>query len=343
MRFFLRYFLLLIAMLAAVTFYLPIRYSTSYPAQPGPQFDAEVRNQPIRLMDENHIQVALVGDSALEESVDEQALSTALEKPSHVIFVPGSTSAFWYLVIKNIVLETEKKPEYLIIFFRDTILTLPNFHVNGGYVHEIDQFATAHEDFLLEHAYLNFMNPLEKWALTYFPLYSSREQVTETVNYYARNILPSLVLTCTRECIDRALAVIFQVDNVRKDIRAVTLEREQDVLFTRQAMGFESSIDSSFLPEIIRITRENGLRLILVNERTLLFPSEAAEPEALRAYKDALALYLKENDVALLDFSYDLRLPPSYFSDSLHMNETGKAAFTQMLAEALKPLIRAGQ
>ena len=339
MRSFLRYSLLLLAALAALTIYLPIYYELPYPAQPVPTFDNAVRSRVTNILGEHRIEVALIGDSALEQGVDAQALSTALDRPSYAIAVPGSTSAFWYLILKNIILEADPRPDAVILLYRDTILTLSDFHVNGGYVAELDQFATAHEDVLLERAYLNFMNPLEKWALTYFPLYSSRQRLTDKADYYARNLLPVLFLPCKGDCLDRAHAIVFHIDNVVPKFQEEALVKDEEFLFTSRAMDFNGQAGRSFLPEIIRLARENGIRLILVHERTLLFPAAGAEPKALQEYKRALASYLKANDVTLLDFSYDPRLPEDYFADVLHMNETGKAAFTQMLAEALLPLL----
>ena len=340
MRSFLRYLLLFLFLLAALTALIPVRYGIPYPSQPGPKFDNAVRSRHTLLMNENNVQLVLVGDSALEKGVDPRLLSASINMPAYAISIPGSTSPFWYVAIKNLILETEVKPKYVVIFFRDTILTVPNYHVNGGYVKEIDEYATSQEDTLLELAYLNFLNPLEKAALTWLPVYGSREQLTGTVDFYARNMLPGLFGTCQRECLERAHAIVYQVDNMQKDLRADVLVNEQDILYTRHAMDFKASVGSSFLPEIIQLTRENGLQLILVHERTLLFSSQAAEPEGLAGYKRALAEYLKANDVILLDFSYDPRIPPDFFDDAIHMTEAGQAAFTQMLAEALIPILR---
>ena len=343
MRPFLRYFLLLLAVLIALTLYLPRAYGTSYPGQVGPTFDKAVRNRYTNILEEYQVKVALMGDSVLEQSVDGEALSIALNKPSYPIAVPGSTAPFWYLIFKNIILAADPRPEYVILLYRDTILTLPDFHVKGGYVNELDQFATAHEAVLVERAYLNFMNPLEKWALAWFPLYSSRQRITDSVEYLSRNMLPTLFLPCRGECLDRAQAAIFHIDNVVPEFQEQALVEDEEFLFTARAMDFKGQVEASFLPEIIRLARENNIRLILVHERTFLFPAAAAEPKALQEYKREMAEYLKEQGVTLLDFSYDPRLPREYFVDVLHMNEAGKAVFTQLLAEALIPLMGSGQ
>ena len=343
MRSFLRYFLLLLAVLVALTIYLPRAFGAPYPAQAGPIFDNAVRSRYTNILQEYKVKVALMGDSVLEQSVDGEALSAALNTPSYPIAVPGSTAPFWYLILKNIILEADPQPEYVILLYRDTILTLPDFHVKGGYVNELDQFATKHEEVLVERSYLNFMHPLEKLALTWFPLYSSRQQVTDTIDYYARNMLPALSLPCRGECLDRAHAAIFHIDNVVPEFQEAALVEDEEFLFTKRAMDFKGQVEKSFLPEIIRLARENNIRLILVHERTFLFPAAAAEPKALQAYKREMAEYLEAEGVTLIDFSYDPRLPQEYFVDVLHMNDAGKAIFTQLLAEALLPLIQTGQ
>ena len=343
MRSFLRYFLVLAIALAALTAILPVYYDLPYPGQPGPVFDDDVRGRYIRILEDYQVELALLGDSALEQGVDAYALSEMLDTPSYAIAVPGSTSAFWYLILKNVILESNPRPKYVALLYRDTILTLPDFHVKGGYVNELDQYATAHEDILVERAYLNFMNPLEKLALAYFPPYISRQQTTDKVAYYARNAIPGFYLPCKGDCLDRAHAAVFDMDNMDEQTREKALVGDEEALFTARAMDFDGQVERSFLPEIIRLARENGVQLILVHERTLLFPSAQAEPKALQDYKHKLAAYLKDNNILLLDFSYDPRLPESYFDDPLHMNETGKAAFTGLLAEALKAVIEAEQ
>lgn len=340
MRSFVRYFLLLLLSLAALTWGLPRLFHAPYPAQAGPTFDDAVRHRYTTILSENKVKLVLVGDSVLEQGVDAQALSDQLGVPSYAIAIPGSTSPFWYLILKNIILEAEPRPDAVVILFRDTILTLPDFHVNGGYVNELDQFATAHEEVLLERAYLNFMNPIERFALTWLPLYSSRQRITYTADFYSRNMLSALLMpSCTGDCLDRANAVIYHIENVVPEFQEAALVEDEEFLFTARAMDFDATVNVSFLPEIIRLARENGIRLILVHERTLLFPAAAAEPKALQEYKHKLADYLKAEGVPLIDFSHDPRLPADYFTDVLHMNDAGKAVFTQLLAEALKSLL----
>ncbi len=91
MRSFLRYFLLLAAALAGLTVTLPASLGAHYPAQPGPTFDDAVRNRHTKVLQDYRIELALMGDSVLEQGVDMPALIEALDAPAYAIAVPGST------------------------------------------------------------------------------------------------------------------------------------------------------------------------------------------------------------------------------------------------------------
>ena len=160
MRFFLKYFLLLLLSLAALTWLIPARYGLEYPQAAGPHFSNAIRTGHSTIIDNQRVNVVLIGDSTLERSVDEDIFSETTGQSTHVISTPASSTALWYLVLKNAIIEgTHNKPEYVIILFRDTLLTLPNYHVDGGRVAEIDEYATAREDLVVQTAYLNSAKP----------------------------------------------------------------------------------------------------------------------------------------------------------------------------------------
>ena len=68
--------------------------------------------------------------------------------------------------------------------------------------------------------------------------------------------------------------------------RAINLA--ENFLYTDENLDFEHQIDRSFLPEIIRLCKENNIKLILVRTKTLRFSREVPEPPALNEYIDDL-------------------------------------------------------
>ncbi|MEW5942125.1 MAG: hypothetical protein AB1750_20865 [Chloroflexota bacterium] len=340
MRFFLKYFSLLLLSLAALTWLIPSRYGLPYPDTAGPHFSNAIRMGHSTIIDNNRVNVVLIGDSTLDRSVDEDVFSTAIGQPAHVISTPASSTALWYLILKNAIIEgTQHRPRYVLVMFRDTLLTLPDYHVAGGRVNEIDEYATAHEDLVVKTAYLNFMNPLEIFAERYFPLYGARQRIKDSIEFYTRSLLPNLFLSCKGECVNAVVTnVFYNIENIDQNFSQGFLMSEETKLYTQRAMDFDAQLDDSFLPEIIRLAQANDIRLIFVHARTLTFPTPDSQPAELAAYKRDLAAYLAARNVPLLDFSFDERFPPSLFNDPLHMNDEGRALFSQALGEAFLEL-----
>jgi len=342
MRFFLKYFTLLLLSLAALTWLIPARYGLPYPDSAGPHFNNAIRTGHSTIIDNNHVNVVLIGDSTLDRSVDEQKFSAAIDQPAHVISTPASSTALWYLILKNAIIEgTKEHPKYVLIMFRDTLLTLPDYHVNGGRVTEIDEYASAHEDLVVQTAYLQFMNPLEIFAERYFPLYGARQRIKDSIDFYTRALLPNIFLSCKGECVNAVVAnVFYNIENIDQNFSQGFLMSEETKLYAKRAMDFNAQVDKSFLPEIIRLAQANDIQLIFVHARTLTYPTPESQPAELAAYKRDLAAYLAARNVPLLDFSFDARFPPSLFNDPLHMNDEGRALFSQALGEAFLHLVK---
>ena len=173
-----RFFLFLISFL--VLFGLISRdavesYDTGYPLLLGPNLGGIETRQVFRQeIAEARPEVVLLGDSVLKDSVDVEAFSRLAGMPAHRIAQGGSASAFWYLALKNNIADATPKPEYLVIFFRDTMLTSPGLRVTGDYFPVIDEFAGEEDTLLVELAYINPMPWLEQAAGRYLPLYAVR-------------------------------------------------------------------------------------------------------------------------------------------------------------------------
>ncbi len=340
MKSFLRYLLCLLLLIGAASVYITVRYGVTYPKSIGPTLDDYFKRADGAHIAANRPRVALVGDSVLVLSVDPPKLAEALNEPVYGIGIPGSASAVWYLVLKNdIVPVPGPKPDILVLIFRDTILTRPGYRVYGSYFKQVDEYATPDDDVLIRRAYINLMNPLERVSEGYFPLYGSRWRIRETLDYYIRFMLTNLLLGCNRGCTTESMSVVFEAANMEPNILGDAIGAAESYLYNDRAYDFNREAGQSFLPEIIRLCKENNIQLVVVRTKTLRF-QKTSEPTALKRYIEDLSAYLEENGVVLLDFSHDPRLKDEYFIDQLHLNMTGRAIFTQMLADALAPLLR---
>lgn len=336
MRSLLRY-LLLFSILIAVTWGKISRsYELEFPRAPGPRFDRQVRKLYINRLETEKPDMVMLGDSTLLDGVDPDRLSELTGIKVASFDVPGSASAFWYLVLKNNIVETETKPKYVLILFRDTILTAPGYRVHGSYFILLDEFARRNEPLLLERAYLNLMNPLERFAEGYFPLYAARVQIRQDIDALVRYSLTSW-LGCDNECNDNGMYEVFTSANLEPGQLQNAIAAAEGYLYMNHQMDFYRQIDHSFLPEMIRLTKENNIQLILVRLKNRT--TGERETSATKRYMADLSKYLAQQNVLFLDFGRDPRLISAYYADSLHLTREGEALFTEMLAERLNEVM----
>ncbi len=335
---FLRYSLSLMLLLAILSVVIPIRYGVRYPRQVGPLFDDYFKRDGLQAIATQKPQIVMLGDSVFMRGVDRKKLANETGKTVHGIGVAGSASALWYAVIKHNILPSPYKPEILIIVFRDTMLTTPGYRVNGSYFKQLDEYASPDDSLIIERAYVNLMNPLEKLTEGFFPLYGSRLRLRETLDHYIRYSGSNLLLGCDSDCTDIAMGTVFGAGNMEQNILGDAIGTAESHLYTPQALNFKRQLERSFLPEMVRMMRENGTQLIFIRTKTMRFPDEDSEPPELKTYMNELAAYLESNGVILLDYGQDERLKDEYFYDPLHLNEQGREVFTALIVDALHSL-----
>ena len=110
-------------------------------------------------------------------------------------------------------------------------------------------------------------------------------------------------------------------------------------LYQPEKLDFEAQLPRSFLPEIIRLCQENDIQLTLVRIKVREFSTPDSQPEGMIEYIQSLEKYLVENDVIFFDFGTDPRIDANDFYDPLHMTETGRKTFTEILAESLNEVV----
>ena len=337
----LRNYLISSALLIGIlSFYIPIRYNISYPRDIGPQFDNHVRQTYINFLNQEQPEIFMLGDSMLGSDVEESIVDEKLQRKVKVISLPGTASTIWYLIIKNNIVLAEHKPKYLVVSFRDSMMTVPGFRTTGRYFELIDEFATPADTLLIERAYINQMTPLEKFMEARMPLFGSRWTIRQSIDYYVRYLLGSMLLDCDTTCMDQAMESTFENSNLDLTFLSQAINAADDYFYTDKTLDFDEQIDKSLLPEIIRLCKENNIQLILVRMPTLRFTTSGTKPSGLDDYIQNLGGFLEENNVFFLDFDQKKDMPAEYFSDTLHLNEQGKLIFTDELSEALDTIIR---
>lgn len=335
MRFLLKFGLILTIILVITSILLPPSYGLTFPRNPGPVTDQQVRTDHLKYMEEHQPQIVLMGDSTLALGLDPEALSQQTGNTVYNIAIPGSASALWYLILKNNIAESDYKPGYVVVVFRDSILTAPGYRVHGSYFELVDEYARRNEPLFIQNSFVNLMNPLEIAAEKYLPLYVTRTHVRNRIDTGIRYLLPPL-FGCDENCVDFSLGEIFAGADLEPKALVNAVGAAESYLYTPEQLDFSAQVDTSYLPEMIRIAQENGIKLVFV--RIKVETANSSEDPALSGYLEALQTYIHERGAYLLDYGDDPRLTPDLFRDVIHLNEEGRALFTQMVVEGMRSL-----
>lgn len=333
------YLALFALLLGFLSLYIPIRGQTSYPMEIGPQLDKRVRTKYTDMLNEQRPEVLLLGDSMLAPAVDEEIVTNRLGKKTILAGQPGTASAVWYLMVKNNIIIAEHKPKYLVLFFRDAMLTVPGYRVTGSYFEMVDEYASPDDKLLIERAYSNQMSWPEKIMERYVPLYARRSEIRRGIDHSIRYAFSRVGLHCDTECIDAALEKVFAEDDLDELFFNDALAAADEYMYTSERLNFNDQVGKSFLPEMIRLCEQNDIQLILVRMPILRSEEPGVQPSGLSIYVQDLARYLDKNEVPFFDFDQQ-GFPSEYFSDRVHLNERGEAAFTQKLVASLTEVIK---
>lgn len=338
MRPFLRYFAVLITLIAVSWMVVPRWFDLEFPQQPGPKFDRRARKSYVTLLERDQPEIVLLGDSTLLDGVDPDLMSNLMGTKVSSFHAPGSSSAFWYIVLKNNIVVSEYRPKYVVVVFRDTMLTAPGYRVHGGYFVKLDEFAATQEPVLLQKAYLNLMNPLEIGLESYFPLYSARDDIRKNTDAWIRYSVPGW-LNCDVKCTDDSMYDVFTSADLEPGQLRNAVAAAEQYMYAPSQLNFKRQVDKSFLPDMVRLTKENGIQLVAVRLKNQM-TGTGAESIRMAQYMTELSQYLAENDVIFLDYGRDPRLKDELFKDDLHLNPEGEIVFTQILAEELSEALR---
>jgi hypothetical protein len=333
MRFFRKFIVLLAFIIAGTTIILPRFYVMSFPRNPGPELDRYARTDSIKYIEDNHPQLILLGDSTLIDGVDENLLAGKAGKSVYSMGKLGSASAMWYLLLKNNITQASYKPEYVVVVFRNSILTAPGYRVQGNYLTRLDEYARRNEPLFIQNSFVKLMNPIEIVAEKYFPLYVFRSRMREAADKEIRYIGTGLI-GCNQKCTDNALKKTFAAEDFEPNALVDALNAADELFYTSYQMDFDARVKDSYLPEMIRLAHENGIKIIFVRIKMQKFPGM---PD-MTQYLQSMSAYFEKNHVLYLDFGDEPRLTSDYFQDTAHLNEKGKELFTQLLADSLKKI-----
>jgi len=338
MRYFYRYLFITLSSFFLLGWFLPQWLPIHYPRALGPAFSAAIRTSYQKQIEKEKPEVLLLGNSVINSGIDQLQFEQLTSRKTLKFGFPGTTSAYWYLLIKTNVVTTSSPPKYMLLFFLDNLLTAPDLGVNDTYLPMIDEITDDNDTVLLQKAYLNQLNPLEGYLDSHFPLFGERKTIKDKIDNRLKYTPPQLFQKCDKPCLDQTLDETFDAKNMLPLILMQSEVNPEE--WSGKNWDFKALVEKSFIPDMIQLTREKGIQFIFVREKNAKVMTLADESRDMRKYYQDMADYLKKEGVFLLDLAHDPALTVDMFRDEMHLNPAGRLVFTRLVAEGFLSLLK---
>lgn len=309
----------------------PLRDPKILPAKP-------IRHDFEKLLADGRPEIVLLGNSMLGRGVDVQLFNELAGIPTMALSQGGAASAWWYLTIKNVILRAPVLPKMVVLLFRDDFLTRPTYRTTGRYLARINEMRSGEGEPLLDElAYPKTSVPWQHRILRQIPLYRGRARLKPAFTESTKGWLVPLLDGDRSDRVDmnQAIARVFAPANL--DLKLMTSRQENaEKIADKAAHSFAESLGVSLLPEIIRLTRENHVSLVLVRMKRRRDVVQGQQPEELLTYMWHLREYCSDNGIPLIDFTDSAQLTLDHYADGDHLEpQVGVPIFTAMLAESI--------
>lgn len=290
-------------------------------------------------------EVVLIGDSMLETRIEPRRLNELARLRCSVLEQSGSSSAMWFLMMKNLVAELKPPPPWVIVFFRDRQLTVPGHRTEGGYRPTMETYMRETEplvDALVPRGRTGPDRWLERASLAAWPVQHRRDVWGGKVQNWA---LDAVASSRDYQGIREAAHALFELKKLRADSGYNESGGDGQQKLDDDAHDFSTAVGSSFLPSTLAVARERGIRLLFfrVKRKPLADGSPAKESPTLPAYVRELRAYLESAGAILVDESRDAGVTPDFFGADDHVAPRMQRRYTGHFWPRIRPVIEAAE
>ena len=274
--------------------------------------------------------VVFIGNSILQRGLSRKQFTVRTGLQTSILTSPGSASAWWYVVTKNVVTRCYHKPRVLAIVFRDTFLTKPTYRVTGMYREKIDRFAGVDEPILNELAYYRSDSPIESFLNKYYSPFFIRAALKKRISVFLQEMVERLTARPPQ-----TVAVALKESFAEKKYNPALLTKTQlaaERTGEKSRRDFYTVLKHSFLPHIISETQRARIQLILIRAKKRRTVNHPKDPPTLRAYFKDLRSYLKSENVPLWDYTSIDTITWQHYKSGDHLNAEGREIFTAHVA-----------
>jgi hypothetical protein len=280
-------------------------------------------------------EVLFVGNSMVFTRIDRREIQKLSGRKNTFLTNSGAASACWYLFLKNIIVPSEVRPELTIFFFRDQMLTWPEFRTRSYFVNYLNSLRLP-DDTLIDQI-LNAPKPgtnhLSQTIDRIYGINAQPDDYQEKLRDFAMDITPFGADKQPRRLYVNGR---FSLDNLRHDLAADDIiQRRED----EPPLYFDPSPEASFLPHILKIARENKLPICFYRVKKTMDVDGTRPPSPyLEKYLTDLRQYIESNGAIFIDETKD-EIPEAWYADGDHIAKDQRTIYTNFFWSKIKPLL----
>ena len=287
-------------------------------------------------------EVLFVGNSMVFSRIEREEFERLSGRFDRFLTNAGSASACWYLYFKNIIVPSGIKPEMTFIFFRDEVLTWPEFRTGTFYEAYLDSLRLEDEPVLDEvlfgareaRATLGFRASHAVAAFYGIDLQPERLQSS-----FVDLAMDATALGSDKRPRRLYMNQRFELKRLRRDLAADDVQSLTERAGGEAPTKFDASPKASFLPHIIDIAQANGLPICFYRVKKRVDVNGTREPAPhLPQYLADLRAYLESRGVAFIDETND-PIAEKLYGDGDHIYHSKRAEYTRLFWEKVKGLL----
>lgn len=298
---------------------------------------------PVKLLRQLRPECVFLGDSMLRSRLDQSTLDKVADIPCAVLAYPGSSSAHWFLLHKNVVNRQQPAPRWLVVFFRDKQLTMPAHRAGERYRDGLEKCMRDEEsqfNSILGSARQDTSRWMDRLANAAYLIQRKRPDRQSDLRSAALKMVAG---RSERESVREAADGIFSAKNQRSDQLLID-SKNGEMGLDAPGHEFRANVEQSFLPPMLEMARKNHIQLVFfrVKRRPRSDGTEDATPD-LAKYMAELRTYLDSRAAILVDEAADSDVTIGYYSGDDHVRYEMMGQYTEQFWKKLRPLMLAAQ
>ena len=297
---------------------------------------------PVHALERSRPECVFIGDSMLRSRIDRERLKEIADCRCESLAYPGTGSAVWYLITKNVVGALVHPPRYVVILFRDRQMTLPALRTEGRYRNGLEAFMPAPDlefEKVVERANGNHVPIFQRLLRTIYPLQKYRIECQESLQEKA---LKMAARGAQKSLVRERLAEIFGVKNLRH-VRGSqdSMESDEGARVNGDNQSFGDAVENSFLPMTLKVAESRNIQLVFFRVKSRPSHGLNVEPDrpGLREYIRDLGAYLENHGAIFVDESQAAEITEAFYGEGDHVADKMMRPYTELFWRRLRPLL----